>query len=139
MILAFSGIARNLINLVGSFDMAPVYIIIFMLLIIIFLGMFMESLSIMMVVVPIYMPMAQILDINLVWFAVLILIAIEVGQISPPFGLGLFVMKGVSPKSTTMGDIYKASVPFIFILFLLMAIVLAVPSIAMWLPDMMKP
>ena len=119
--------------------MAPVYILIFMLLIIIFMGMFMESLSIMMVVVPIYMPMAQVLDINLIWFAVLILLAIEIGQISPPFGLGLFVMKGVAPKGTTMGEIYSASVPFIFILFLLLAIVIAVPSVAMWLPDMMAP
>ena len=137
-ILSFSGIARSLVNLVGGLDFAPVYILVLMLLIIIFMGMFMESLSIMMVVVPIYMPMAAVLDINLLWFAVLILIAIEVGQISPPFGLGLFVMKGVAPKGTTMGEIYKASVPFIFILFLLLAIVIVIPSLATWLPELMK-
>src|SRR5699024_3112423 len=98
----------------------------------------MESLSIMMVSVPIYLPLAQVLDFNLLWFTVLLLIAIEIGQITPPFGLGLFVMKGVAPKGTTMLEIYRAAAPFIFLLFLLLAIVIMIPSLATWLPNIMK-
>jgi len=137
-ILAYTGIARSLVSLVGSLDVAPVIIIILMLVIIVFLGMFMESLSIMMVSVPIFFPLAEVLDVNLIWFAVLVLIAIEVGQISPPFGLGLFVMQGVAPQGTTMMDIYKASIPFIFILLILIAIIIIVPPLATWLPDVMR-
>lgn len=137
-VLSFTKIARNLVNLVGSWDMATTLIIIFMLLIVVFLGMFMESLSIMMVSVPIFFPLVEVLEVDLMWFAVLLLIAIEVGQISPPFGLGLFVMQGVAPEGTTMLDIYKASIPFVLILFLLMAIIILVPPIATWLPDIME-
>ncbi|AXF56958.1 TRAP transporter large permease [Salicibibacter kimchii] len=136
-ILSFSGVTRNLVDLVGGLELTPVFILILMLLIIIFMGMFMESLSILMVVIPIYMPIAEVLDFNLLWFAVLVLIAIEIGQISPPFGLGLFVMKGVAPKGTTMGQIYAASVPFIFMLILLIAIVILIPPLATWLPGIM--
>ncbi|WP_078592622.1 TRAP transporter large permease [Evansella clarkii] len=136
-ILSFTGIASNLVALVSSFELPSIAIVIMMLLIIVFLGMFMESLSIMMVSVPIYFPLAEVLDVNLLWFAVLLLIAIEIGQITPPFGLGLFVMKGVAPEGTTMMEIYRASTPFIILLFVLLAIVMMVPSIATWLPQIM--
>lgn len=137
-ILSFTGIASNLVALVSSFELPAVAIVIIMLLIVVFLGMFMESLSIMMVSVPIYFPLAEVLDINLIWFAVLLLVAIEIGQISPPFGLGLFVMQGVAPAGTTMLDIYRASIPYIILLFLLLALIILVPSLATWLPAIMK-
>lgn len=137
-ILAFTNIARSLVNLVSNLDIAPIIILILMLVIVLFLGMFMESLSIMMVTVPIYIPLAEVLDFNLLWFAVLLLIAIEIGQITPPFGLGLFVMQGVAPKGTTMLDIYKSATPYIFLILLLLVIVIAFPSLATWLPDIME-
>lgn len=136
-ILAFTGIASNLVSLVSSFDLPALVIVIIMLMIIVILGMFMESLSIMMVSVPIYFPLVEVLDINLLWFAVLLLLAIEIGQISPPFGLGLFVMQGVAPAGTTMFDIYRASIPFIILLFLLLVLIMLVPFLATWLPEIM--
>ena len=73
-----------------------------------------------------------------VWFAVLMLINTEIAGISPPFGLNLFVIKGVAPKGTTMGDIYRASLPFLTLSLIAMAIIMIFPKIALWLPGAIR-
>ncbi|WP_096200504.1 TRAP transporter large permease [Bacillus sp. FJAT-45350] len=137
-ILSFSGATRNLVNLVGGFEFAPVIILLILLLTVIVLGTFLESLSIMMLVIPIFFPIVAALDFNLLWFAVLLLITIEIGTITPPFGVGLFVMKGVAPKGTKMLDIYTAAVPYILLQVLLLVLVILFPTIVTWLPDIMR-
>ncbi len=84
-----------------------------MQLVLLLLGMFMEPLSILMVTLPLYIPVATALDVNLIWFCAITLLNMEIGAISPPFGLSLFVVKGVMGDSATMGDIYRGSLPFI--------------------------
>lgn len=137
-ILSFSGIARNLVSLVEGLVFPSIVIIMIMLLIVIFMGTIMESLSMMMITVPIYIPIAAALDIDILWFSVLLLLAIEIGQITPPFGVGLFVMKGVVPKNITMLDIYKSAVPFIIILIVLLLILVQFPILSTWLPNLMN-
>ena len=137
-ILSFSGASRNLVTLVTSLDVSPLLIIIFMLLIVLILGTFLESLSIIMLVVPIFFPIVQILGYDMFWFAVLILLAIEVGTISPPFGTGLFTLKGVVSEETTMVDIYKASIPFIFLLIGVITFIMIFPETVFWLPSFME-
>ena len=83
----------------------------------------------MLVTLPIFIPIIEKLGFNSIWFAVLYLIAIETGSTSPPFGAGLFVMKGVAPKGTTMNEIYRAAVPFLICDVLAMAILLLFPAI----------
>lgn len=137
-ILSFSGASRNLVTLVSSLDTSPLLIVIIMLLLVLILGTFLESLSIIMLVVPIFFPIIQILGYDMFWFAVLLLIAIEVGTISPPFGTGLFTLKGVVSEETTMVDIYKASLPFIFLLIGVMVFVMIFPDTVTWLPGLME-
>ena len=84
------------------------------------------------------MPVVHSLGFDSIWFAVVMLMNIEVAAISPPFGLALFVMKGVSPPGTSMGDVYYAALPFIGIIIVSMAIVIAFPSIALFLPGFMR-
>ena len=72
------------------------------------------------------------------WFALIMLINMEMANTTPPFGLLLFVMKGVAPKNTTMGDIYKAGVPFLLCDALVMVLVMIFPQIALYLPGLMK-
>jgi len=60
------------------------------------------------------------------------------GLITPPFGLSLFVMKGVAPPDTTMGDIFRAALPFVFLQFIALGLIMAFPSIALWLPGLMR-
>jgi len=137
-ILSFSGVTRNLVNVVNNIEYSSIVIILVMLLIVLFMGTFMESLSIMMIVVPMYIPIVEALNADTLWFAVLLLIAIEVGQITPPFGMGLFVMKGVAPKDINMKDIYISAVPYIVIIIALILVLVMVPGLVTWLPNIMR-
>jgi TRAP-type mannitol/chloroaromatic compound transport system permease large subunit len=102
------------------------------------MGTFMEPLTIMMVTLPIYMPIITKLGFNPIWFGTIMLINMEMATTSPPFGLVLFVMKGVAPSDTTMGDIYKAGLPFLACDAVAMGLIIAFPALALYLPNLMK-
>ena len=102
------------------------------------LGAFMEVVSIMMITVPLFMPIVLTLGFDPVWFAVVYLLNMEMATTTPPFGLSLFVMKGVAPPDTTMGDIYRAALPFLVCDGVAMVLLFAFPSIALWLPELMR-
>ena len=104
---------------------------------VIFLGMFMGASSVIMITIPLFMPIVDALGFNSVWFAVVMMLGIEMGTTSPPFGMSLFVMKGVAPPDTTMGDIYRAALPFLYCDLLAMALITAFPLVALWLPGLM--
>ena len=84
-----------------------------MILLVILMGMVMGPLPIMLITLPIFIPIVIQFGFDPIWFAAMYLGAIETGATSPPFGAALFVMKGVAPKGTTMGDIYGAAIPFV--------------------------
>ena len=88
----------------------------------------------MMITIPLYMPIVKALGFNPLWFGVLMLVNLEIAATTPPFGLNLFVMKGVAPMETTMGDIYKAALPFILFDLVALTLIIAFPGIALWLP-----
>jgi TRAP-type mannitol/chloroaromatic compound transport system permease large subunit len=71
-----------------------------------------------------------------IWFGAIMLLNMEMATISPPFGLNLFVMRGVAPRGVTMGDVYAASIPFLLLDLLVMAILLAYPPLVLWLPSL---
>jgi tripartite ATP-independent transporter DctM subunit len=133
-LLAFSGASRGLIDWATGFDLAPVMMLLVMFAVLLVLGMFMEQISMMLLTVPIFFPLAQSLGFDLIWFALIMLLALEISFTTPPFGLLLFVMKGVSPPDTTMREIYMSAIPFIFCSLALVALLIAFPSIALWLP-----
>lgn len=135
-ILAFTGASAGLAQFATDMPVSPIVIIIMMQLIILFLGCLMDVVSIMMITLPIFVPVVRQLGYDDVWFAVTYLINIEIAGISPPFGLSLFVMRGVAPKGTTMNDVYKAAIPFCCCSLLAMALIMAIPQIALWLPRM---
>ena len=137
-ILAFSGGSRGLIELATGISVAPMFVMVIMQFVIIIMGTFMEPVAIMMVTLPLFMPIIRSLNFNPVWFAVLFLMNIEVADISPPFAMELFVLKGVASPDTTMGDIYRSALPFVLLDLLCMAVVMAFPSVALWLPSMMR-
>ena len=134
-ILAFTGASAGLAEFATSLPVSPIVIIIAMQLIILFLGCLMDVVSIMMITLPIFVPVVRQLGYDDVWFAVTYLINIEIAGISPPFGLSLFVMKGVASKGTTMADVYKAAIPFCICSLVAMALIILIPQIALWLPS----
>ncbi|MFC1995344.1 TRAP transporter large permease subunit, partial [Chloroflexota bacterium] len=133
-ILIFSGATEGLINVILGFSVSPIFILIGMQLIIFALGAFMENLSIMMLTLPLFIPIVRALGFNEIWFAVIYMLNMEMASTTPPFGLTLFAMKGVAPPDTTMGDLYKAGLPFLGCDLIALVLIIAFPVIALWLP-----
>ncbi len=136
-LLAYTGASSNLVALATKAPLSPIIMIIIMQFILILLGTFMEPLSILMVALPIYMPIIRQLGINPLAFCSVLLINMEMATISPPDGLVLYTMKAVAPNHT-MSEIYKASVPFVIIDIIAMAIIMIFPQIALFLPSIAK-
>src|SRR6185503_7750311 len=133
-VLAFTGASSGLMNWALGFQVTPTGMLLIMIGVILFLGCFMDQLSMMLLTAPIFFPLAKTLGFDLTWFGLIMLLALEIGYTTPPFGLLLFVTKGVSPPGTTMRDIYLAGMPFIACVFLLIGLVIAFPPLAIWLP-----
>lgn len=136
-ILAFTGAASGMTSYITSLPVPPMTIIVGMLIVVLILGCFMETVAIMMITIPIYMAVVNALGLNPIWFGVLMLIALETGLITPPFGVTLFVMKGVAPRDVTMADIWKAITPYFIIDVLCIGLILAMPFVATVVPDLM--
>lgn len=136
-ILAFTGAAAGMTGFITSLTIPPIVILIGMLVVVLIMGCFMETVAIMMITIPIYMPVVTAFGFNKIWFGVMMLIALETGLITPPFGVTLFVMKGVAPPEVTMSDIWKAVTPYVVVDILCIAIVMAMPRIATIVPSLM--
>ena len=106
-------------------------------LIILLLGCFMDLMSITMITMPIMIPIINKLGFDPVWFCSMTLINLGIGAITPPLGLLLFTIKGVVPGAT-MGDVIRSAVPFVFLGIVALALVMAFPAIALWLPELMR-
>jgi tripartite ATP-independent transporter DctM subunit len=133
-ILAFTGASSGLIRWATEFQLTPLAMLLVMLGVILFLGCFMDQLSMMLLTAPIFFPLAKTLSFDPIWFGLIMLLGLEIGYTTPPFGLLLFVLKGVSPPGTTMRDIYLAGMPFIACVLLLIAVIIVFPPLATWLP-----
>jgi tripartite ATP-independent transporter DctM subunit len=133
-ILAFTGASSGLMNWALSLQISPMAMLWAMIGVLLFLGCFMDQLSMMLLTAPIFFPLAKTLGFDLTWFGIIMLLALEIGYTTPPFGLLLFVMKGVAPPGTTMRDIYLAAMPFIGCVLLLIVLIILFPPIATWLP-----
>jgi tripartite ATP-independent transporter DctM subunit len=136
-LLAFTGASSGLIEFATAFDVSPIVIVICMQIVLLLLGTFMEPLSIMMLTVPIFFPIIEELGLPIFWFGAIMLLNMQMASTTPPFGLGLFVMKGVAPKGTTIGDIYRSALPFLCCDAIAMGLMLAFPATVLWLPMFM--
>ena len=134
-LLAFSGASSGLIQWSTSFDLSPIYMLLAIFMVLLVLGTFMEQISIMMLTVPFFFPLAQSLGFDLIWFGIVVLLALEISFSTPPLGLLLFVMKGVAPAGTTMREIYLAAIPYIMCSMFLVALLIVFPALATWLPS----
>lgn len=134
-ILALTGASREAVQTVLALQTTPTVILLMMLGIVILLGFFMEQTAIMMITLPMFMPIVDALGFNQVWFAVLVLLCLQIGQLTPPVGLALFTMKGVAPPEVTMGDIYKGAFPYLLLDIAALLILVVFPIIVTFLPS----
>ena len=139
-VLAASGASAALIAWVAGFAVSPYVMLLMMFGILLLLGMFMDQLAMMLLTVPIFFPIVQGLDfgmapdMKLIWFAVIMLLAMEISFTTPPFGLLLFVMQGVAPPGTRFSEICLAALPFMGCALLLTMLIVIFPPLAIWLP-----
>jgi tripartite ATP-independent transporter DctM subunit len=133
-VLVFSGSTKALVEVTSNLPLPPIVLIMGMMAVLIFLGCLMDQVSMLMICLPIFMPVVQMHHFNELWFTVLLLINVEVGTISPPFGMTLFVMKGVAPPDTTTKDVYKAAIWFCFLDMIVLGLCMVFPRLVLWLP-----
>ena len=137
-LLAFSGASSGLISWATSFDVSPLVMLLAIFAVLLVLGTFMEQISIMMLTVPFFFPLAQSMGFDPIWFGIIVLLALEISFTTPPFGLLLFVMKGVAPPGTSMAEIYRAAIPYILCSITLVALLIAFPGLVTTLPNMLR-
>lgn len=136
-ILAFSGATSGLIGWATGFDVSAYVMLAIMVGVLIVLGMFMDQLSMMMLTLPIFMPLVSTFGFDPVWFGVVMLLALELGLATPPFGMQLFIMVGVSPPGTKLTDVAWACVPYILCTLLMIVLLAIFPDLALMLPRAM--
>ena len=135
-LLAFSGASRGLITWATGFELDPIFMLLVMFAVLLILGMFMEQISMMLLTVPIFFPLATSLSFDPIWFGLIMLLALEISFTTPPFGLLLFVMKGVAPSDTSMREIYLSAIPFIVCSLCVVGLLILFPPLATWLPGL---
>jgi len=137
-IMAFTQASNGLSELVTGAGLSPLMVLLGMLGILFFLGCFMDQVSMMMITAPLFMPVAEALGLDIVWFGVLMLMILEVSLATPPFGLLLFVAKGAAPQ-TSMREIIVSVTPFVGIVLGVVGLLIAFPELTLWLPRLMAP
>jgi len=135
-LLSLSGASRGLVQWATAFDVAPLVILGVMFLVLIMLGMFMDPVSMMLITVPIFYPIASQLGYDPVWFSLIVLMALEMSATTPPFGLLLFIMMGMV-KGTTLWQVAIAAAPYLLCDLILVIILVLVPGLALYLPSLM--
>jgi tripartite ATP-independent transporter DctM subunit len=137
-ILAFTEASTALSRLVTGSGLSPLMVLLGMLGILLFLGCFMDQVSMMMITAPLFMPVAEEFGLNIVWFGVLMLMCLEIGLATPPFGLLLFVAKGAAPE-TSMREIILSVAPFIAIALGVVGLLVCLPDLTLVLPRLIAP
>jgi len=128
---------KDLIALVTRWEVGPVMVVAVIMIIYVLLGTAMEELSMILLTVPVFFPLIVHLGIDPIWFGVLIVVVVEIGLISPPVGMNLFVLKTLLPQVST-GTVFRGVMPFFGVDCLRLAILIAFPIISLYLPSLMK-
>lgn len=134
-LLGFSGATNGFLGAVGSLNLSPDMLIFAMIIILLILGCFVDQVSMMLLTLPFFMPLVTSAGIDPIWFGVMFLIAMQLGLMTPPFGLLLFTMKSVVPGHIDMRQVFSAAYPFVLISLLMLVAVFFIRPIATWLPS----
>jgi TRAP-type C4-dicarboxylate transport system permease large subunit len=132
--LALSTIPMQATNLLAAYDLQLIGFMLAYIVLVILLGMILDSVSIMLVILPIAIPLVTALGGDLIWFGIVSIIAIEIGLLTPPFGLSVFVVKGsLPPGFVSLGDIFTGALPFVLVMLALTLLLVFVPAITLFL------
>jgi TRAP-type C4-dicarboxylate transport system permease large subunit len=132
--LAASGATSGLLEQLTALNMSILMAMIMMMLVLLFLGAFMDQVSMLLLTLPFFIPLAESLGMDVLWLMVMMLIVMEISLLTPPFGLLLYVMKGVAPFEVGLGAIVTSALPFIAIELFVLTLLIFLPELAIWLP-----
>jgi C4-dicarboxylate transporter, DctM subunit len=144
--LAILGVPAQVTQWVTGMELSAVGLVLFLILFYLLLGTFMESLSMMVITLPILVPALKATGVDLVWFGVIMVVLVEAALISPPEGINLYVIHGIRKSvnaeagvaTGTIIDLYLGVLPFMFGMAILLALLVLFPQIALWLPELLK-
>ena len=140
--LSNSGATDGLLQYLATMNLTPLTVVIMMMLVLLFLGAFMDQVSMLLLTLPFFLLSSQSLqatfNIDVIWLMVLMLITMEISLLTPPFGLLLYVMKGVAPFKVTLGQVVADALPFILIELVVLTLLIFVPELATWLPRQLE-
>jgi C4-dicarboxylate transporter DctM subunit len=129
-------IPQQIVETIIAADIGVAGFLIVMMALILVLGMFLESIAIILITTPVILPAMIHLDINPIWYGVLLVINLELAQITPPVGMNLFTIKAIT--QAPIGEIVRGAAPYVVLMIVVMAMVMIWPQIALWLPDTMR-
>ncbi len=132
-----TGLPQQMASLIDGVSLPPIVIIIFILIVYLMLGAIMDSHSVLFITIPIVVPLVMGLGYDLIWWGVVMLMVLETGLISPPFGIHVFVLKGIAGDDVPLGTIFRGVLPFVVADLIKLALVVAIPQLALWLPSTM--
>lgn len=136
--LGLSSLPTALADFLLSFVSSPIMVIIAVAILYIIMGMFVDSVSIMLLTIPIIFPILKGLDINMIWFGILTIKLLEIGMITPPVGLNVYVIRSALGSRVALGDVFKGAAWFMLTDIVTLALLIAFPAITLFLPEIMK-
>ena len=130
-LMAFSGVSTAVVDWSIGLEAGPYAKLLLMFALILLLGMFMDQISILLLTIPVFFPLATSMGFDAVWFGVVVLLALEMSLTTPPFGLLLFLMQSVAPKGVTLGQVIRAALPYLACDALLLGVLILFPAITL--------
>lgn len=135
-ILGFIGVTKGLLDFITSLGLTPMQTMLLLVVFYIILGMFMETLSMLLTTVPIVFPIVVHMGFDPVWFGIMITVLMEAALITPPIGVNLYVVHGVRARGGPFNDVAYGALPFVMMMVLMVGILMVFPDLALWLPTL---
>ena len=132
--MSMTELPAHLVTILTSLPIGSIGILLIIILIYMFLGMFLEGIAMLVLTIPVVIPIAMGMGWDLVWFGIIVVVVLEMGMISPPVGINVFVVKSIAPE-VPMGTIFRGIWPFWFAMALLLLLLVLFPQIALFLPQ----
>lgn len=129
------GISQDLVDLIQGTGQPGWMVIIWIMLLLFFLGMFLDGAAMTVITIPLLFPVISSYGYDPVWFAIIFVVNTEIGLLTPPVGMNLFIVKAISGEP--MGDVVKGALPYTLLLFMMLVILIIFPQISLWLPDLL--
>jgi tripartite ATP-independent transporter DctM subunit len=135
--LTLSRLPAELTEWIIHLQVHPAVVFLALIVLLLILGMILDSVSILLLTVPIIAPVASALGYDLIWLGIVVIITVELGLLTPPFGMVVFAMKAALPDSVKLEDIYAGSAPFLIVLLLMLAVIIMFPQLTLFVPNLL--